>query len=191
MCSLAWAIAAFHPPRYPWVDLTDVRGLLMKHTSRQSIIHSGSKVVQVWGDPPVLKHCPSLHFRSWGFAQGLLSPVLRPLGFLFCCMELSTCVCLCAVYLCVCVILATKPIALWGLNNSWRRKKSFIKNAFFPTTLSRLYIFCGPASSAHVKVSFVFFFHRSWQVWNYNGKCFIPLHLPSFIHTTLSHTQTS
>lgn len=37
-----------------------------------------------------------------------------------------------------------------------------------------------------IKVKFP---HESWQVWNYDRKCFIPCHLP-FIHYQLAHTQT-
>ena len=58
-----------------------------------------------------------------------------------------------------------------------------IENFFFfhPTTWRHILcvfhspgLFCYPC----VKVKFP---HRSWQVWNYDRKCFIPCHLPSFI----------
>lgn len=51
-------------------------------------------------------------------------------------------------------------------------------------------LFCYPC----VKVKFL---HESWQVWNYDGKCFIPCHLLSFITTPYTpaysptHLQTT
>lgn len=44
-------------------------------------------------------------------------------------------------------------------------------------------LFCYPC----VKVKFP---HKSWQVWNYVRKCFIPCHLPSLITTPYTHPHT-
>ena len=69
----------------------------MTHTSPQSIIHSGSKVVQVKGDPHQLKHCPACtsEAEAWSFLTDFEASWFP---FLLC-EELSVCVCVCAQYI--------------------------------------------------------------------------------------------
>lgn len=170
MCSPAGAIASFHPPRYLWVDLTDVWGSLISYISRQSIILSVFKVVKVRGDPTVLKYCSALHFRRWGFVLSLLSPVLRSLNLLFCCRKLSTCVCLPYIYVFVSYFLQNQlPYGGLIIVEKYLFYYFKKKKLFLPHNIKTSLHFLRPGVLSRVKVKLVFFFYRSWQVWNYNG----------------------
>lgn len=86
------------------------------------------------------------------------------------------------------VVLSVNSSIATTAQNRVHLQVKFYAWRIYPTTWRHiLSVFYGLAcSSILVKVKFP---HKSWQVWNYDRKCFIPCHLPSFITKLYTYTH--